>query len=277
MFVLITAEKLKASTGRDDFVLFDVRSEAEWRAETIPGALSLNVYDYFIPESSEQGLAKMAAGARDAFIKLGIDPRKTPVFFENATGMISPRGLWFLELAGFENGLVLDGGLKAWVDAGGTLAPGQGTPTAILHSTTPLPEDAMRRGLVASTLDVLNRDPAATDLLDVRRRTEFEGSFVHPCCARPGRIPDAKFIFFEDMLSNGRYRAPEEIRQQAVAAGLSPHREIIIYCHRGARAATALYGLRLAGFENLKVYTGSWHEWAGDTALPIQIGPCEAV
>ncbi|STS10597.1 Uncharacterised protein [Ewingella americana] len=36
----------------------------------------------------------------------------------------------------------------------------------------------------------------------------------------------------------------------------------MIYCHRGARAATVLAALRLAGYQNLAIYVGSWHEWA---------------
>ncbi|MNL77581.1 Thiosulfate sulfurtransferase [compost metagenome] len=79
------------------------------------------------------------------------------------------------------------------------------------------------------------------------------------------------------MLKDGKYRPAEEIRRIAEAAGLSPDREIITYCHRGARAATALYGLKLAGFDKLKIYVGSWHEWAGNAALPIEIGPAEEV
>jgi thiosulfate/3-mercaptopyruvate sulfurtransferase len=79
------------------------------------------------------------------------------------------------------------------------------------------------------------------------------------------------------VLKDGKYRPAEEIRQIAEAAGLSPDREIITYCHRGARAATALYGLKLAGFDKLKIYVGSWHEWAGNAALPIEIGPAEEV
>ena len=43
----------------------------------------------------------MAAGAREAFERLNLAKGRIPVFFEEKTGMISPRGLWFHELAGF--------------------------------------------------------------------------------------------------------------------------------------------------------------------------------
>ncbi|WP_275786482.1 sulfurtransferase [Pararhizobium gei] len=276
MPVLISATELLARLGEDRLVLVDVRPEADWRASTLPGAVSLNVYDYFIPESDEAGIAGMAAGTLAAFKALSIDTAKTTVFFENQTGMISPRGLWFHELVGLEGGLILDGGYQAWIAAGGTVAPGKGEPATITQSKAPMTADDFHRELVASTAEVLDHDPSTTDIFDARRLTEFEGTFLHPCCARPGRIPDAKFMYFEDMLVDGHYRPAADIRARALDAGLSPDHTIISYCHRGARAATALYGLRMAGFKDVRIFVGSWHEWAGNSALPLHIGPCEA-
>jgi thiosulfate/3-mercaptopyruvate sulfurtransferase len=270
--MIITAAELISKLPEGRFVPVDVRPEAAWREATIPGAISLNVYDYFIPESDEAGIAGMAAGAREAFHRLGLGAGKVPVFFEEQTGMISPRGLWFYELVGLEGGLILDGGIKAWTSAGGEVTAGSGTPDAMRQSNNA--DSSFRRELAASTHEVLRNEG---DIFDVRRRSEFEGTFLHPCCARPGRIPHSHFAFYEDMLVDGKYRPIAEIREIAEKAGLSPDREIITYCHRGARAATALYGLKLAGYDKVKIYVGSWHEWAGNAALPLEIGPAEEV
>ncbi|TRL37708.1 sulfurtransferase [Rhizobium straminoryzae] len=269
--MLITAAELISKLPEGRLVPVDVRPETAWRDASIPGAVSLNVYDYFIPESDEAGIAGMAAGAREAFDRLGLGKDRVPVFFEEQTGMISPRGLWFYELVGLEGGLILDGGIEAWKAAGGDIAPGAGLPDAIRQSDGDV---AFHRELAASTEEVLRHE---ADIFDVRRRTEFEGTFLHPCCARAGRIPHSHFAFYEDMLRDGKYRPADEIREIAERAGLSPDREIITYCHRGARAATALYGLKLAGFDRVKIYVGSWHEWAGNAALPLEIGPAEEV
>jgi thiosulfate/3-mercaptopyruvate sulfurtransferase len=273
--MIITAEELLKVLPQGQLVPVDVRPEAAWREKTLPGAINLNVYDYFIPQSDETGIRGMAAGAREAFERLGIGQGRVPVFFEEQTGMISPRGLWFHELAGFDGGLVLDGGIQAWEAIGGEVAPATGATDAIRQSDTS--PNGFRRALVASTDEVLGHSDRNTEIFDVRRQSEFEGTFVHPCCARPGRIPHSHFAFYEDMLRDGKYRPASEIREIAKAAGLTPDRQIITYCHRGARAATALYGLRLAGFDKVKIYTGSWHEWAGNAALPIEIGPAEEV
>ncbi|WP_205909055.1 sulfurtransferase [Neorhizobium lilium] len=270
--MIITAAELINGLPEGRFVPVDVRPESAWREATIPGAVSLNVYDYFIPESDEAGITGMAAGAREAFERLGFGEDRIPVFFEEQTGMISPRGLWFYELVGLKGGLILDGGISAFKDAGGETTTGVGTADAIRQSDSK--GVVFDRELVASTDEVLRHE---AEIFDVRRASEFQGIFAHPCCARPGRIPHAHFAFYEDFLMDGKYRPASEIRAIAEKAGLSPEHDIITYCHRGARAATALYGLRLAGFDSVKIYVGSWHEWAGNAALPIEIGPAEEV
>ncbi|MEJ1158877.1 sulfurtransferase [Prosthecomicrobium sp. N25] len=260
--IVISAEALRARLGEPGLLLVDTRDRAAWRKATLPGAVHLDVYDYFIPRSDAAGLADLQRAAWAGLTAVGADKARTVVFFETATGMISPRGLWFHEHAGLGGGLILDGGYEAWVAAGGPVAPGTGADAAITGGAAGPAPPAPRADLYAGVDDILAREPG-TVVLDVRRPTEHTGSFVHPCCARPGRIPDSVLLFYEDLLADGRYRAPDEIAARARAAGLTPETPVIIYCHRGARAATALYGLRLAGFAgDGRVFVGSWHEWA---------------
>jgi len=272
---LITASKALERFGDGKVAFVDTRSTDAFRKETIAGAVCLNVYDYFIPESTEESIKGMVAGAREAFAKLGIDRAGTVIFFEERTGMVSPRGLWFHELCGYEGGLILDGGWQAWLSTGGPTAPGQREPATITQGD-PSRSGDFRRDLVASTQDVLDRAGGA-HILDARRPAEWEGGYVHACCARAGRIMDADLLFFEDLLDDGRYRSPQEMREIAVRAGFSTSEPVIAYCHRGARAATVMYGLKAAGFDKVSVYTGSWHEWAADRALPAVEGTGEYV
>ncbi len=266
----IDPAQLLVHLGEPGLLVVDTREESVWRQATIPGAASLQVYDYFIPDSGPAGVADMQAAVRAGLNAVGADRATTTVYFEEQTGMISPRGLWFHHYAGLRGGLVLDGGFAAWRAVGGPVAPGQSAPAAI-RSGAPSGEGIFNAAVFATIDEVRGHDPARTDILDVRRRSEHDGSFVHPCCARPGRIPGSRFLFWEDLLENGAYRAPEDISARAQAAGLSPERDIIAYCHRGARAATAAYALRLAGFAHVRVFVGSWHEWADRADLPADI------
>lgn len=264
----ITASEVAGRLGEPGLLLVDVRPEAAFRAGTLPGAAGLDVYDYFVPDSMKGGIEDLVAAAASGMAAVGANRAATTVFFEAQTGMVSPRGLWFHEFAGLSGGLVLDGGIEAWQ---GLRDPGFGSYHRVRAGSKAPAATRIRRDLLATVDDVLDRD-AHTVLLDVRRRSEHDGTFVHPCCGRAGRIPGSVFLFWEDMLRNGRFRAPTEIAARALAAGLAPHLPFIAYCHRGARAAAALYGLRRAGFPLGRVFVGSWHEWADRIDLPAEMG-----
>lgn len=269
MGVTIDATTLNARLGEPGLLLVDVRGVDAWREATIPGAAHLNVYDYFIPQSDEAGIVALAAATEAAFERISLFEAKTVVFFEEETGMISPRGLWFHEFMGLQNGLLLDGGVKAWRDAGLPLASGGGASATIASlAETARPKRTFRRDLIAS----IDETREAVVVLDVRRRSEFTGDFVHPCCARAGRIPGCRHIFWEDMIDGGSYRSADEIAALATKAGLRRDETIITYCHRGARAATALYALREAGFRDVRIFVGSWHEWAARADLAADLG-----
>ncbi|ACS84987.1 sulfurtransferase [Musicola paradisiaca] len=270
--MLIDASTLRRRLAAGEkFDLIDVRDHADWQQATLPNAHHLNVYDYFIPDATEAGVQQMAASFLHAWRQLPRRPDAIPVFFEQQVGMRSPRGVWFCELTG-ERSMLLDGGLDAWRLAGGTVLPGQGISAVVSASRhLPLPVD-FRRECTATRDEVIRADGVTTVILDARRPAEFDGSFVHPCCPRAGRIPGATLLFWEDMVQDGRFLPPEEIARRAQAAGLQPHQRIIAYCHRGARAATVTTALRLAGYTRLAVYVGSWHEWAEHEELPLQRG-----
>jgi thiosulfate/3-mercaptopyruvate sulfurtransferase len=255
-----------------DPIIVDVRPEPEWRRDAIPGAVLMNVYDYFIPASDAAGIAQMATAAAAAFAALGIDGTRPVVWYEEATGMISPRGLWFQDLLGIGGGAILDGGIAAWRAAGFATAPGSGATAAIRPDTPPGPiPRGFQRGLTTDLAEVTSAAARGAVVLDVRRPSEHDGSFVHPCCARPGRIPGSVLLFWEDLLENGRYRSPADLAARFAAVGLEPEQEVITYCHRGARAATAAYALKRAGYDRVRVFVGSWHEWAA-TSLPAERG-----
>lgn len=268
--MLIEATELQARIAAGDrFTLLDARETDVWQAATLPDASCFNVSDYITPDSNEQDLAAMAGAFQFAWKSLGTQ-EVTPVWFEEETGIRSPRGAWFHWLTGRDDALILNGGIKAWRDAGGELRPGSGGHTIL----TLLPEaeknNTFTRERVASREEVENADGEHTLLLDARSPDEHDGSFSHECCHRAGHIPGSRLLCWEDFIENGKFRPEAEIRDIVRKAGFSPQQRIICYSHRGARAATAYAALRFAGFRNLAVYVGSWHEWSEHSELPIQ-------
>lgn len=254
------------------FLLIDVREFADWQRATLPGAQHCNVYDYFIEDCSETGLAVMAAEAATALQPMFTAyPNATPVFFEQQVGMRSPRGAWFAWLLKRDDALILDGGVDAWIAAGYELTPGLGLSRTVAHPPA-ANAPAWNSELVCSREQVLAADGVAVINVDARRPSEFDGSFAHACCQRAGRIPHSQLLFWEDVIANGHFLSAQQIAARAEAAGLSKNAKLQVYCHRGARAATVLAALKLAGYPHVSVYVGSWHEWAEHHELPLLHG-----
>jgi thiosulfate/3-mercaptopyruvate sulfurtransferase len=53
-------------------------------------------------------------------------------------------------------------------------------------------------------------------------------------------------------------------------AGLTPDKEIIVYCHTHHRSAHSYTMLKHLGYERVRAYDGSWSEWGNDPSLPIE-------
>lgn len=92
-------------------------------------------------------------------------------------------------------------------------------------------------------------------LIDVRTEAEFSGAGGYPCCGRHGHIPGARHIQVEEILD------AQDVRE---LVGEPEGAELVVYCHSGARSASAAAALREAGY-NARNYSGSWHEWSRRT------------
>lgn len=91
--------------------------------------------------------------------------------------------------------------------------------------------------------------------------------------ARGGHVPGATFLEwsnitdFDNKLS---FRKLEELQKTFDKYGIKKDQTIYAYCHVGAgRSTEIVVALRMLGYKNAKVYTGSWDEWGNDMNLPI--------
>lgn len=101
-------------------------------------------------------------------------------------------------------------------------------------------------------------------LLDVRTSEEYTGVTVAPCDPRAGRIPGARNLDVQELMT----LSAEEIRERL---GPPEQVEIVAYCHSGSRSDFAVQILGAAGYRAAN-YRGSWHEWSRDESLPVEQG-----
>jgi thiosulfate/3-mercaptopyruvate sulfurtransferase len=162
---------------------------------------------------------------------------------------------------------VLDGGIKAWVEAGQALDHGDPAPraAAALSAAT----------LVAGWRGVIEREAlksrlGSVTLLDARAAPRYRGE-VEPIDPVPGHIPTAVSAPFDMNLdTNGRMLGPGALRALYAEMGIeaghgdasAPGREVIASCGSGTSATHHSLAMRLAGLPDPILYVGSYSDWS---------------
>ncbi len=111
-------------------------------------------------------------------------------------------------------------------------------------------------------------------IIDSRGFEEIMGERKLDNAARGGHMPGAKFIEWKNVTDFEKKLSFQElgkIQKVFEQNGITKDKTIYAYCHVGAgRSSHIITALELLGYQNVKVYTGSWDEWANDMNVPIR-------
>ena len=196
----------------------------------------------------------------------GLNDDSEVVLYDDGPGAFAARAWWLLAWLGKREGVyLLDGGLKAWREAGGELS--QKPAAAAAGDFSGRPDASLV--IDAERLQQRLHDPQLT-LLDARALPRFRGE-VEPLDPVAGHIPGARCAVFTDNLgSDGRFLPAEQLRQRfAELLQQRPASQLVAYCGSGVTACHNLFALCLAGYPLAPLYAGSWSEWITDPARPI--------
>jgi thiosulfate/3-mercaptopyruvate sulfurtransferase len=194
--------------------------------------------------------------------RLGITDDREVVVYDGGNALPAARAWWCLRWAGHDRVRVLDGGLLAWVAAGGELESGNVSPARAPHA----------RAHIGAMPTVSANDVAAGAvgmLVDVRTAQRYRGD-NEPIDPVAGHIPGAVSCPISTVMSDdGRYLPPAQLR--TVVAPLLDAPVVTAYCGSGVTAAQMVLALHEAGIE-AALYPGSWSEWIRDPARPVATG-----
>ncbi|MDD3343944.1 MAG: rhodanese-like domain-containing protein [Sulfurospirillaceae bacterium] len=133
---------------------------------------------------------------------------------------------------------------------------------------------ADKNELLHAVQDILKKgDKSQYVIIDARGFEEIMGERKMDNVARGGHIPGAKFIEWKNITDfKDKLSFPDAERMQAVfdKYGITKDKTIYTYCHVGTgRSSDIATALQLLDYKNVKIYSGSWDEWANDMNLPI--------
>ena len=119
-----------------------------------------------------------------------------------------------------------------------------------------------------------NGDKSKYVIIDTRSMIEIIGERKMDNVARGGHIPTAKFIEWKNITDFKRklsFRDRKELEKLFKKYGVTKDKTIYAYCQVGTgRGSDIITALKLLGYKNAKVYSGSWDEWGNDMNLPIR-------
>jgi thiosulfate/3-mercaptopyruvate sulfurtransferase len=197
--------------------------------------------------------------------RLGIAPGVPVVAFDGQGAPYAARAWWLLRWLGHAEVAVLDGGIAAWVAAGGAMTAS--SLAAAAAPPYPAREPAMPTIDAPTLLATLGR----VCVLDARAGERFRGE-TEPLDPVAGHIPGARNRFFKDNLaSDGRFKPAAQLRAEFDALGTAAE-SVVHQCGSGVTACHNLLAMARAGLEGSRLYAGSWSEWCADPARPVARG-----
>jgi thiosulfate/3-mercaptopyruvate sulfurtransferase len=257
--------------GGGRVVLLDVRwalgddqGRAKYLAGHLPGAVFVDLETELAdPPTAADGrhplpsLQRLQSSAR----RWGIRDGDAVVAYDATGGLAAARAWWLLRWGGLTDVLVLDGGLDAWMAAGGRLEPGDVVPETGDVTVT-------GGGMPVLSIDEAAALPAAGGvLLDARAGERYRGE-VEPIDPRAGHVPGAVSAPSTENLADGQFRPAAELSERFAELGAVTGTTVGVYCGSGVTAAHEVAALAHAGIE-AALWPGSWSQWSADPDRPV--------
>lgn len=266
---LIAVHELRCALP--DVTVLDVRyrmggptGRGEFLAGHVPGAAYVDLDADLAAAPGERGRHPLpdVAVFEAAMRRAGVLDGRPVVVYDDWDGRAAARAWWLLRFHGHPDVRVLDGGWRAWQEAGEETATGD--PAAAEPGDFTASPGGMPVVEADEVLDV-------AVLVDARAPERYRGE-IEPIDPVAGHVPGAVNVPTTDNVGpDGRFRAPEELRATYAAVGATADAEVAAYCGSGVTAAHDVLAMAVAGID-AALYPGSWSEWVADPARPVETG-----
>jgi thiosulfate/3-mercaptopyruvate sulfurtransferase len=262
---IVTTEWLSECLGEPGIVPVDVRPPYFFAQAHLPGAVNLPAF-YL---QGQNGRPPRAEELARRLGDLGLTRDSHIVAYDEGGSPAAAVLYWTLRYFRHPRVSVLDGGITKWRREGRDWEyTGQMPEPANYEIQAPDP------GVLATRADVVAAlDDSGAVLVDVRSPAEFLG--LQPAAIRNGHLRGAINFEWSNALQIGAddlpvTRTPEELRALLLEAGVTPDKEVIVYCQSGSRSSHTFLVLDVLGYTTTKNYLAGWQEWGNREDTPVE-------
>ena len=257
--MLISTSELNSIIDDPNVIIADTRSFKEYSEGHITGSVNLDLFAFHWIDTTKEGIQNFNKQTQNLLSILGVTPEKKVIFYDSVSGMLAARGVWMLMYFSHQNVMMLDGGITKWQKEN---LPVETKPNGFKPSNFEgkiNPEIITGFEYIRNNLDNLK-------IIDARSVEEYEGSLVR--ASQSGHIPKSINIDWNHNINDdGTFKSDDELSQ---LYQIPKDSQIVTYCQGAYRAANSYLALKKLGFQNVRVYLGSWGEWGNRLELPVE-------
>ena len=238
--IVCDADTLRTLVRKKAVRVVDVRRAEDYNAGHIPTAVSLPLARLLEDDRPERVIQLIE--------EFGITEKMPVVIYDDTFGALAARVAWTFQYVGHTNTALLEMTFRQWKELG--------LETEIKANKFPVSKHPL----------VLNKEIYA-DAPYVEAAQSQQGKLLVDSRERLNflteHIPTARNIPYTMLGANGNIlRKADDLKRMIENRGIAPDSEIITYCGSvGTLSGLAYYALKLAGYNNVKLYPKSFKEW----------------
>ena len=258
---LITAKDfVELQKENPNVVLIDASKDKLYTQAHVDGAINIPYAELNDNNSDISGLLLPVDQVAEFLGKKGVAADDTIVVYDEGSQKYSTRVYWVLKYLGATNVKLMHKNMNDFRKARVKLTSAVPSVTAKTFNVT-LNNDVFAD---AAYVESMLNDPNVV-LIDARTPGEFDGTYDGNGAYSVGHIPGAVNIPYESIVKGDDHNfiCADEFASLAPNVEFTPEKQYIVYCKTGVKGSTMYAFLKnVMGFENVKMFEGSYLEWA---------------
>jgi len=247
--LLVDAQWLKANLHRPNVVVLYFGTQAKYDAGHIAGARLVAMTQFQHANGSITNEFNDLPTLRAFFAGLGVSTNDRVIVTGDRI-VEAARGFLALEYAGYPQVAVLDGGLGAWVEAGGEATTAIPAPLPAGKLAPPAREDEV----VSTDWMLAHFQDAGLTVVDALPAATYADHHILGATNAPYTLL---------MKSNDALVDVATMRALFATAGVhAQNQRVVVYCVSGLTSALDYFVARYLGFD-ASLYDSSWQGWTG--------------
>ncbi len=257
---VMSVDELAKMMDDENLRIISARQPEDYDKVHVKGAVNIWHKDMY-QDGDIAGLLKSPEELAAMLGAKGITDTSTIVIYDDGKNKFAGRLYWILRYLGAEDVGILDGHMKMWRKARKPVT--KDVPSFEPVTFTPSLDEA-----AIASLDELQGENVL--LVDVRSEDEYKG--VKGESERKGHIPGAVWFEYTNVVNeDGTVKPEAEVKEIVAGAGITPDKDVILYCETSVRAGIVYLVLHdVLGYPSVQVYDGAYLEWAADPSRPVE-------